>query len=184
MTLDEFNSIFKKIEETFGVQHYPPTRKKLFWDEFHHETKEDFVAASESLIKNKKFAPMGEEIRLEISVEKEKKHYQGKKFFSSFVDLPASEMLIPDQDRKMLMGEIMRRATGLMPDSEWDSFKTVISQMTSQLNRGACKACRSSGILISKANFVFKCRCGVGKNDRRKYPEATDFIIKQTQIKQ
>lgn len=112
-------------------------------------------------------------------MNEELKFYQSKKFYSSDIDLPASDMLIPEEDRKMLMGEIMRRAQGLMPDNEWESFKTVLSQMTNQLNKVTCRACRGRGILISRANYAFRCRCITGSNDRRKYPTASDLIIKQ-----
>lgn len=179
MSLEEFNSIFKKIEDTFGTQNYPSTRKKLFWDEFSFEDSEDFACAVDTLIKNNKFAPMGEDFRTEIAFAKEKKYYQKKKFFSSTSDLPASEMSIQDDDRKMLFGEIMRRANGIMPDHEWEGFKTILHQMTNQLNKTVCRLCKGKGVVTSKANYAFKCVCVIGKNDNRKYPVVPDFIVNQ-----
>lgn len=175
MTFGHFQSQMTRLSRTFGKFAFPEERASLLWREVQWFDDSWFTYVIDGVIGNCRHAPLLSDFSEAISKERER-NWEEKKKRS---DLEAKEFMqasFPEEDRRWIIQQILKRIGGGMEDSDFSSFLKTLKKTGEAIDPPLlCGNCEDTGLLWGRhkrrgGSFVFKCPCRHGEEDRRNYP--------------
>ncbi len=124
------------------------------------------------MVGNLRFAPVVENFREAVSIERERVHNLTKRIYRDDAKEFYAGAKISDDDVAMFMKTIRGRMTRQVNDNEWDAFMGLLNSVCGH-SPTVCKKCSGAGILFESGDYVNRCRCPIGRNDPRRFPIST-----------